>query len=277
MRSIVKTIEHDSRSDLFRIVPLGDVHLGNSACDEAAFERMVRYIKDTPNTLWLGMGDMLDSIGRRDKRHREASVASWLWGKPRIYKAQKDRLIETLKPIGDKCLCYLIGNHEEAAEMHHETDLYYDIIEAIRPSDKVELAMGISGFLVLRFRRSNASRKGGTQTFTFYLHHGYGGGRKMGGKVMKLEEMQESYDADIYLMGHVHQKEANKGARIGVDRSGNIVERETHRALTGSFLRNTNGLDVTYSERDGYKPLALGVVEIEMRPGAESEKVRIRV
>ena len=77
MRVIVKTIEHNSRSDVFRIVPLSDVHWGARACDEALFRKTVKTIKDT-NAFWVGLGDFNECITRRDKRHQEDVLAPWL-------------------------------------------------------------------------------------------------------------------------------------------------------------------------------------------------------
>ena len=40
MRCITKTIEYDSRSDVFRVIPLGDTHWGHIATDERLIQQL---------------------------------------------------------------------------------------------------------------------------------------------------------------------------------------------------------------------------------------------
>jgi len=275
LRCITRTIEHDSRSDVFRIIPIGDTHLGHIATDEKLVQRTIDRVKE-PDTYWIGLGDICDSIGRTDKRHTEESLAPWCHGVNRVFKQQRDKAVEMFQPIGDKCLGYIMGNHEEKLEAHG-TDLYYSVLEGIVDNDDESLAMGMSGFLVLKFQRSNGDRKGGTQTFVFYLHHGAGGGRKMGSKAIRLEDLPSSYDADIYIMGHTHTKLAFPAQRLVPTRTGKLKERELWLCNTGGFMRNTVESTTTYSERAMFKPLPLGSIEIELRPGAEDPSEMVRV
>ena len=274
MRCLVKTIEHDSRADVFTIVPLGDVHLGAAACDEKLFQQTVDHIRDTPETFWIGMGDMVEAIPRQDKRYNEDVVAKWLHGKSAIIKYQRDRLIETLKPIGHKCLAYVLGNHELCISEQHSSDVYLDVIEAIRPTPETDLRMDMAGWLLLKFQRCD---KGGTRTIKIYTHHGFGGGDLMGGSALKLERLSESFDADIYCMGHTHKRLVFPTVMTSVTRTGGIIAQNRYHINTGSFLKTALPIGTTYSERFGKKPLSLGAVEIEIRPGAEDDGIRVTI
>lgn len=278
MRCLAKTIEHDSRADVFRIVLLGDVHLGAAACDERLLQQTVDYIHNTPATFWIGIGDMVEAIPRQDKRYSEDVTAKWLHGKSAIIKYQRDRLTDILKPIGPRCLAYLIGNHELCIAEQHSSDVYLDVIEAIRATDDTDIRMDMAGFLVLKFQRSHdGDRKGGTRTLTMWLHHGYGGGDLMGGSALKLERMSESYAADVYAMGHVHKRMVFPTVMTGATRAGTITARNCYHILTGSMLKTALPVGTTYSERFGKKPVALGAVELEFRPGAEDDGIRVIV
>lgn len=277
MRCITKTIEHDSRSDVFRVIPIGDTHLGHVAADETLIRRTIERVKESDNTLWVGLGDIVDGIGRMDKRHREESLAPWCHGVNRVFAQQREYAIEMLRPIGDKCLGYIMGNHEEHLESTG-VDLYYSVLEGILARDDESLALGMSGFIVLKFRRTNdGDRKGGTKTIVLYLHHGYGGGQLMGSKAIKLERLPASYDADIYIIGHTHTKLAFPVQRIATARGGKLTERELWLCNTGGFMRSSIESTTVYSERKGYKPTSLGSIEIELRPGAEDPHDRVRV
>jgi hypothetical protein len=78
-------------------------------------------------------------------------------------------------------------------------------------------------------------------------------------------------------MGHTHAKIAFPTVRIAPLRSGRTAESLSVMAMTGSFLRNSLDDVPTYSEAQGYKPLPLGPIELELRPGAENAAERIRV
>lgn len=278
MRSIVKTITHDSRQDTFRIVPIGDVHLGNRACDEALLRATIEDIRASPNTFWIGMGDIVDAVGRFDKRHREGVMATWLRGEERVFAAQRAKAIEYLKPIGHKCLAYLQGNHEDHLLKAVGADLYYSVIEGIQPTDDADLAMGMSGFLLLKFQRCDeGDRKGGTATFRFFLHHGYGGGALKGGKIIGLERLPGRYAADVYMMGHNHDKIATPFNRVETLRNGAVVEQVGYTCNTGGFLCSALEDVATYTETKGMAPLARGTIEVYLTPGAKDINKRIRI
>lgn len=276
MRSIVKTIEHGSRSDEFTIYLLSDVHLGARACDERLFQETIDKIARGTNTFWIGLGDFLDAIHRHDKRHREDTLADWLRGQGPIITLQRDRLIDMLKPIGHRCLAYLIGNHENSVEEDCSVDAYLDVINGIAPH--ADIRMGMSGFLTLRFQRcAEEDRKGGTWTLPMYLHHGAGGGEMMSGSALKLERMAETYSALVYAMGHTHRRVCFPSPVVYADRSGKIVAETRFYINTGSFLKSALPDAVTYPERFGKKPLALGCVQLLVRPGCEVKQEKVRV
>lgn len=278
MRCITKTIEHDSRSDVFRIVPLGDIHLGAAACDEKLLQQQIEYIRTTPNTLWIGMGDLLECIPRCDKRHDERVVARWLHGKGPIIKYQRDKLVDLLKPIGPRCIGMLVGNHELTIEQRYSSDAYLDVIEGIRATEDTDLRLDISGFLYLKFQRcNNHGEKGGTRTLTLDLHHGWAGGDTMSSAAIKLEKRPASFDADIHIIGHTHKSMAFAVTKTGVLRSGKIYAKNSYCVNSGSFLKTALEDGVTYSERFGKKPTALGCPEILFRPGDESDGIRVTV
>jgi len=107
-----------SRSDTFRIIPIGDIHIGNGACDEDLLVRTVSEVKNSSNTFWIGMGDACDYIQMSDWRSYPATLADWITihDLNDLSKAETDRVIDYLSPIAPKCLAFLKGNHEELLE-----------------------------------------------------------------------------------------------------------------------------------------------------------------
>jgi predicted phosphodiesterase len=271
MRSITRRIECTGRGDSFTIVPFGDAHLGNAACDERLLDETINRIANSPNTYWIGMGDFGDAINRHDKRHREDTYARWLWGKGAAMKVQRDYIREKLKPIGSKCLAYLKGNHEDELENNANSDMYLDIIESFGLKEDIRLDM--AGFLLLRFGLPNAA----SSSLTFYLHHGWGGGDRVSGACLKLDRLPESYTADVYMIGHTHRIVVTPKPSIGIDGRGNIKASTMFLINTGTFLKCALPDAVTYSERKGMQPLVMGCPTIQVTPFSERNRMSVTI
>ena len=254
LRCITRTIDYRSRSDQFRIVPLGDIHLGNEACDEKLLRAKVKEIESDPLAYWVGMGDYCEWINRKDKRFDAESMPQWLWGVGDIAKAQRSRVVEILQPIGAKCLGLLQGNHEASIYHHQERDVYTTVAEAFQ--QKSELCLGPAGFVQLRFRRA-----GSTWTMLIFATHGWWGGRLMGAGALNLERVLGWTNADVVLGGHDHKCRAFPVIQVRVTTGGEVEKCKCWGVSTGSFLGGAK-----YAMEAGYRPLPVGVPEILVRP-----------
>jgi predicted phosphodiesterase len=267
MRVLERVIEYKSRSDWLRIVPLFDLHLGNAACDEKLLRETVEDIAADPMCWWIGGADYADFINKKDRRYKETAMASWLWGVNDISKRQIVKVADVLKPIKNKCLCLLKGNHEEDILMKYERDVYTTLVDLVKPDGDTPVMMGVQGFLRLRLRMV-ASTGVNTSVWTviIYLHHGYGGGRLEGGDALALGRIFKDYDCDIALMGHRHKRHAISRMQLSVNRAGSkIRERHQVAAFCGSFLKGYSE-DEVYPENKGLPPQPLGPVEIRIQP-----------
>jgi hypothetical protein len=120
--------------------------------------------------------------------------------------------------------------------------------------------------------------------FTIYYHHGHGASRTKGGSIAPVRRKIEGFQADIYLMGHDHNKWAlpesrlrihnpSRGKKGGRSRAGGLVEcpnRLTHSkvvyARTASFVKGyAEGPRATYQEVAGYQPTEIGAVKVSLR------------
>jgi hypothetical protein len=281
MRIIKRAFYNVSRLDCFNIIPLGDIHLGASACDEARLKRVIKRITEEPNTYWTGKGDFCDFINRSDKRFDITTLAKWLITSKNladIAGAQSKKFLEYVAPIANKCLYLEEGNHERAIYRHYERNIYSEIVAGVKQSagwdDKYKLALGYEGFLVLTFYGSD--KKEGASVITIYSHHGYGGGRKEGSKANNLQETLWTINADIVLFGHSHNTQTQVQEVIEV-RGNKVIERVRLGAYTGTFLKSFTEDSDTYSRIAGYKAIPLGGIEIVLQPRAKDYRDRIRL
>lgn len=275
MKVIRREWRNVTRADEWTLYPLGDIHLGNRACDEKRLKAIVAAIAADDRALWLGMGDMADFIGRSDTRFDVDALAPWLTVAHLgdIAAAQRDRLLDILGPIAPKCLGMIEGNHERAIKKYYERDIYRELVSGIKerggfPADH-DLAFGYSGWLTLHFYRSTTRHR--ATVLRVYLHHGYVGGKLAGAKALNMQRVLWIHECDLAIMGHSH----NTATQIeAVRRLRGNKEVQDHRIgmYSGTFMNGAR-----YAEVKGYFPTPLTQPVALLRPGAAEVRDRIRV
>jgi len=274
---IVRDIGKIGKGDAFRVVPLGDIHLGAAACDEAQFRNTVSYIK-TNKLHWIGMGDYADFINMRDPRFSVGGLAPWVGMAELIdlAKAQRDRFLDIIAPIAPYCLGLLMGNHETSILRHYERDIYSEIVTGVKERGGFKadypLALGYSGWLRLRFHRTDTDKR----QIKLYLHHGYTGGKLAGAKALDMQRALWSKNADLIVFGHCHDTQGQRAAVEDINDADEIIYRYRVGCFSGTYLKTAQQGTTTYSEVKGYLPLPIGGVEIYMHPFADV-KVRVMI
>lgn len=270
-----------SRPDKFRIVPLGDIHIGAAACDEARLKQVVKSIADDDRAYWIGMGDYCDFINRTDPRFNSGALAEWIKISDLgdLAKAQRDYFLDIIKPIAPKCLALVEGNHETAITKHYERAIFAELVMAIKTMAGHEmdyqLGIGYTGWLTLVFYR--AKRRANATVVRINLHHGFVGGRLAGAKALNMQRWLWTHDADIVIFGHSHNTASQVEAVEVLDDSGNVKHKSRIGVYSGTFLNPYNEGEATYAEVKGYFPTPNTGVELILRPGAEDQRKRVKV
>jgi len=267
----------------YRIVPIGDVHIGTAACDETLLRQVVGRIEADPYCYWFGQGDYAEFINRQDKRFDPAALADWvdMVDLVDLAQAQRDRFLSIVRPIAGKCLGLVCGNHEGEILYKFERDIYREIVVTIKqwggfPADH-DLAFGVYGWLHLVFY-FGPDKGGGSTTITGNVHHGFTGGRLGGAKALNMERWLWTHDADFVVFGHSHNADIYRRAVEFVDRRGHIRQKVRLGGYAGTFMRSVNdGGPPTYTEWRGYLPQPIGGIEIELRPGLQKGQQMVKM
>ena len=234
-----------SRSDVFKIWNLADTHLLSASCAEGELDRDIKKIKNDPYSLWVGGGDYADYIGYDDgKRFDPDCVSDKLTIRDlgRLGKKSVQVVHDKLSPIKDKCLGLLFGNHEKHYQRHQKQEELHGWLctEMGVPN------LGYSALFDLVFKRSvrkepgiiqptkNEMRMSPTHTFRIFCHHGCGFATTPGGKLNKLIHFMNAFEADIYFVGHVHDKMGRRQTRIGADADCKTLTQKTNCLFTHS-------------------------------------------
>ncbi len=269
-------IYHKSRSDQISIWNLSDWHWGSRSCHVRRLQEDINRIRDDPYSFWFGGGDYADYISPRDKRWSAGELDESITVKQlgSIGRVQCDRVKEFMEPIKHKCLGLLLGNHEtkymgaqEQCDLHGYlcTSLGVQNLGYCAFTDIVFLRT--SKFKTPKLLNVNLDNKASAKTVRFFLHHGFSGAITPGGKLNSLIKAMTQFDADVYMMGHVHDQKGQRNVRLGADAScTNLIHKETIGVITGAYLMTYAQGSSSYGEQKGYAPCPLGAVRVVVTP-----------
>ncbi len=253
MQTIHVRREVDSAAGYFDDWVIADLHLGSIACEEDRLRRNIEVIASNPRARVLLGGDMLEAITKNDKRFQSDGLADWI---PRrdidwILDVQVDYAYEMFRPIKDQITGGILGNHEHKA-IHCGSNVHRRLCGALAIRE-----LPYSAFIRIKYNRGTIRH-----SQDVYLHHGYGGGRKSGNKINKLHDLGDFIDADIYIMGHVHDKcwAPAKPKLMPHSTQEKVVEKVRRYALAGTYLRTYADGASGYGERLAFAPTPLGSV-----------------
>ncbi len=171
MKIIDKVIKLEDKKQPLRIIPIGDIHVGNVNCDKKYVEKLIKWIEEKENTYIIGMGDFVDAIiPTGDTRFDMKSIdPDFLPNLSDLPMAQVEYLKDLLYPVREKIITLLPGNHEEKFRKTHYID---PILELCR---YLECEMGdIMTYIRIRFDRSQFH----TSPVIIWAHHGWFGGHE---------------------------------------------------------------------------------------------------
>ena len=249
-----------SRPSKFNLYPIGDIHAGATDCAEDRIKKQIDIIKHDGNGLWIGMGDMIDAITEKDPRWNTKGIASWVRS-DNIIESQKKFVVDLLKPISNKCIAYLTGNHEETLHKIQNNDISWNICNELN----LPFA-GYSCFVELIFIRRNSNE---AHKFTIHAWHGAGAAQTEGAQLMRLKRLVKEYEADVYLMGHLHTIVHDITDRLCV-RNHKVKKIPRIATITGSWKKSYSEDYISWEETKGFRPAHLGCPLLIFEPQKEN-------
>lgn len=198
--------------DEITIYPIADVHLGALEHAEQEWQSFLKRVEQEDAYLILA-GDLLNNSVR------SAGFANPFDEVLRPREAKR-RMVEYLKPIKDRILCVVTGNHERRTLRDDDQDLTYDICSKL---DIEHLYRENIAFMCVSvgYRKSEDRP---ANTYTFAVTHGTGGGIYTGASVNRNERFGNVIDGlDCFVAGHVHKGTVTKPAKIIIDSRNKLV------------------------------------------------------
>ena len=200
-----RLITHSFPGDI-DVVPIADVHLGAMECAEKEWTNFVRMVEERPNMYLIIAGDILNNSTRStkfanpfDERYRPREA--------------KRLLTEHLRPIKDRILCVIPGNHEARTAKESDQSLLNDVCYKLDIEDVYRENMA---FMRLSLGQRNDEPKPQC-SYMFAVVHGSGGGMT-GAAVNRNEKFGAIIEnLDCRVAGHVHKGFITKPQKIVID------------------------------------------------------------
>lgn len=219
-----------------KILALSDMHIGDSLCNLKLIRSVLEEVKNSDNTFIILNGDLMNNSIRN-------SVSSIY---DEVYSPMEAlvKLCDLLEPVKDRILVIHPGNHEWRTYKEDGIDIIRLVARQLGIEDRYSDGWW---YLYLTLGMGNKQRP---IMYTITGVHGYGGGRKNGGKINNLVEMSDKVIADVYVMSHTHTPIMTRNTIYVPDyQHRSLVQKDKYYLMTNSFLEYGG-----YGEQYGYTP-----------------------
>jgi len=255
------------KDEMIHLEGFSDIHKGGQNHLPDLFEKRMNAVIEEPNRFTFYGGDMIDAIGAKDKRWQQESVTelSLHQQKMDFYKATRKLtdLHKSLKAKSKygtgKILWGLAGNHEynhPACDQKWLREFFEGDKEAGTEGLGVDYlgSRAMIGLEVLW--KGELMRR-----WTILSVHGFGGGSNA---YTPLQNLKFNHVADVYLMGHLHQKISMEEMIVGFNfAEGKAIQKKIILGNTGSFTDSIKeGYDQWYDRRNKLIPSSAGTITV---------------
>lgn len=211
------------------IIEITDVQFGSVYCIEKKLREFRSWLLAKPNRYCVWGGDMVEAFNFTKSP-----------GSPYEQRAAPsvcvDVFVRFWAPAAHRVLGYVGGNHERRFMA------YGSIGEQIAKRLRIPFAHG---------RQHIAVYFGEHKPFKISVWHGGGSARTRGSIVNLLERQAQADDADLFLMGHLHQSNVIELTAQRFDAERRTMElRHSWAAMGSSFLAHHG----SYADIAGYRP-----------------------
>ena len=234
MKVIKRDLSREFKS--IKVIALSDFHIGDQLCNLKLIKEVLQEVKESDNTFIILNGDLINNATKNS--------VSDVYSENLSPMEAIVKLCDLLEPIKDRILVIHPGNHENRTYKEDGIDIIRLVAKQLGIEDRFS-----EGWWYL-YLTLGLGDKGRPVMYTLTGVHGYGGGKKPGGKINNLVGMSDKVIADVYVMGHTHTPIMTRNTIFTPDfQHRTLVKRDKYYLMTNSFL-DYGG----YGEMLGYTP-----------------------
>lgn len=248
------------------ILAIGDLHMGDKAFGPESKRKLngyIKWIQETPNARVILNGDLLNCATRTSKTspfEQDMTLEEQITG-----------VCEFLDPIKDKIVGAVSGNHERRISDISGYDPTLAILWklGLKTEDIYYKFTGIIKFQV-GIERQGGDKTKARNTYTVVFTHTTGGGKLIGSKLNRVDQMRHSTvtNADVYIGSHNHSLSAAPVISMEFDPYNNVVKQRKQTLVSaGSYLEWND----SYAEAMQLEPMKLGSPRIRLSGTGEKD------
>lgn len=256
-----QTIEIENMDELTNIWFTGDWHVGCAGHDEDRFNYFLhKAAKDKEKTFYVGMGDYFDFASSSEQKDmkkgklHETTIAMF----DEIVESNVSKLAQKIKQMRGNMIGLVEGNHSWTYANGNTATK--DLAERLTTKE-----LGWLSFVTLNFNIKSRSKN---VKVTMVLCHGKAGGKLMGNSVNQIDDLKRIFPtADIYVMGHDHQRFAVPSTVILPIYQNNktyLKQKRQFLCRSGSFLKSYTENKSEYVTGRLLKPSDLGAIKLQI-------------
>ena len=249
------------------LLPFGDIHWDSPKCSMDRWHEWCEWAAKKKNSLFLGMGDYFDSVSTHERRvflnpdlHDDT-----IENLETFYRKQVHAFAKEIKFMKGRLIGLIEGNHHVTfADGTTSTHLLCSLLET--------KYLGVMAAVRLSFRQIKGFPNNFTYPIDIVAHHGLGASRLLGGSINKVAQMSDWWEADLFLMGHDHQKIVAEREKLKISyshrnrESSKVVARKVVSARTGTFLKGYAPGKSSYAAAKVMPSTTLGTIKVELTP-----------
>lgn len=238
MKAIKVNLPRDLKTAEIHI--FADLHIGDSHCDIAGIKNRIETVKNKENAYCILNGDIINNATKTSVSDCYAEELSPM--------EQIKRFVEVFEPIKDKIVAITSGNHENRTYTKEGIDITFLCAKQLGIEERYSKTGAI---IFLRVGDKKVKTHKNQQVcYMIYSTHGSGGGRKEGAKAIRLADMSNIIDADIYIHSHTHLPMVMKEAYYRTDSKNSSFAIVDKLFVNTSAMLNYGG----YGEAYEFKP-----------------------
>ena len=263
----MRTIKLDLSRDLQNVElhVFADEHFGDEHCDVNRLLSRIEYVKNTPNAYCILNGDIIDNATKTSIGDTYTQVFNPM--------EQLQKAVEIFSPIKHKILCITHGNHENRTYKKEGINLSYLMAAQLGLTDKYTPTSAVLFIRFGKISRGIKERDGNVRrvSYTVYVLHGSGGGRKEGAKAIRLADMASIVDTDIYIHSHTHLPMIMKQGFHRIDLSNSAVAKVDKLFVNTAANLHYGG----YGEAGEFKPASMDTPVIYLNGTVKEFKAKL--
>lgn len=209
MLSDFEPIIHELPGRTIKVWAIADVHLGSAECDLEGFRAFLSRVEQDNDSFIVIAGDMCDNAITGSPSHVYGASP----------REQINQAVELLRPVADRILCMVSGNHELRTRKAADID----------PMEVIACKLDLAHLYRenMAFVRVNLRQGAICDTHNLLVMHGASPAKK---RKMHIEGV------DVFISGHTHDPYVEKPARLVFNHHGNVCVKPMIHITATSWL-----------------------------------------